>query len=1413
MSDPTKISGRLTSSEQGRVYSGYRVVALFQEQVVLDGGGSSLTPPPFLPSRRVAAVNNDGTFEITLPEKERWQPPVSVYAENSAGIRLGEMPLNPETLDNIRLPVRPEPPPQVIQSSDDPTLGQRIKFTGRAIDSRGNGLKSGPLIVFWGVPPDGSTEDRFPVAIAQIGGGGYFSGTWPPDILGSAFAQIQGGAPIDVALDAGRFPKRVILVHDLPISDGANGSTAPPRFPDQVDLSEDPEAFAADPKPCVDFTVPNRTVEEVTYFALVRTTQPDVQSPFRPPRPLPLPPTLVNHIVDLASRAAEFEITIPPAKPTPTVVAASGLSSASTATRGIVAIDQPALSRAAASDSDPVTSSLNAAASLFTASAATAAPASADEVALRLLQRRDLQKNPLQFESSVLAEVARQPGPITPRRILQAEQASTVRKVRSAIHCVAAPLADRFHPSVDRQVDWEMIPALYQASTIAHGHLLTIKQVWRSDGYSLGDLLYSLPLAPGQQKLISILDWQRREIAMRAETRRVSEDLNATLLHDRDISEVVSASLSESMVGKSSASVKAVGGAVGGFIGALVFGAAGGVSSARSSASQVSARDVAGSVLNVARDRTMQAASAVRSQRSTVVQTARQGETVRAQTEVIANYNHCHALTIEYFEVLRHLQVTQEVAAVRECLFIPLLITSFSVDKALSWRVPLTAALRSRDLLPYFDALERVAIDWQQADYPLARYADDLVTHLEGEIRVRMQIPRPADKDDGSFDSTQWDPYTPLLSQAPQDVWQRFMGVALPASRPAIWNTRLAPGIAQRLLDFLQVEVRLDNGTYRQIPLDVSMVSGFQQNGPLYVTFRPLGALPAFTRAQVERVRLSFTGLVLPAGIEAMADSGSMFYRTDHINHDLFRDYRILNDLTDSVEVITPLDTYEKRNPREQDRRQTEALLDHLNEHIEYYHRAIWMLMDPNRRYMLLDGVIAPNASGRSVATVVENRVLTVVGNSLVMPVANGIQLDSTYVYSENTPEELIQLYATDRPDPMRVSLPTTGVFAEAVLGKCNSCELIDDTVFWRWEEAPIPDSPVAIGAISTAPRDVQAPNLQPTAFPDGIVRLQQAPAAPAPTGMEAALQALGINNIFRDLTGLQANQAAAAAALDSVMGAAKSFASQGKELAQQQFLNGQMDRALSHVKQARDKNLLPPDKANDLTSDLFSKALGVPKPEEKAPTATSGAQSFLDRIASGVSSAALRVVRAAGSLDLSVGPDAKTSPVDFEVTPPLSPVKQDSPNTCWAAAATMMVSWREQTPKSTETVLGDLGGEWLAAYKSGQALTVPQLHALGQALALSEEPRNAVTVDGLLQLLRKHGPLWVIADDSIDNNKLVHARIVTALKGDGAVGNTQVTYIDTATGDFAPPESFTTFLQKFTSADAGTVDIGMLHY
>ena len=262
----------------------------------------------------------------------------------------------------------------------------------------------------------------------------------------------------------------------------------------------------------------------------------------------------------------------------------------------------------------------------------------------------------------------------------------------------------------------------------------------------------------------------------------------------------------------SPADTEAVGGALGGFIGPVVFGGGGGVSSAGSTASRSSSRDVAGTSLNQARDRTLQAASSVRSQRATVVQSARQGESVRVQTDVVANHNHCHALTIEYFEVLRHFQVSQELAHVQECLFVPFELTPFTAPKALRHRDALLGGLRRPDLARGFDALERVRTGWADADVPGARYADQPLMDLDGELWMTMSLHVRRTRDDG-YDAAQWAPYTALLSQPPDQVWTTYMGVALPIDRDKVWNTRLAPRIVDRLVNKLTLTLSLDNGT------------------------------------------------------------------------------------------------------------------------------------------------------------------------------------------------------------------------------------------------------------------------------------------------------------------------------------------------------------------------------------------------------------------------------------------------------------------------------------------------------------------------------------------------------------------------------------------------------------------------
>jgi hypothetical protein len=446
-----------------------------------------------------------------------------------------------------------------------------------------------------------------------------------------------------------------------------------------------------------------------------------------------------------------------------------------------------------------------------------------------------------------------------------------------------------------------------------------------------------------------------------------------------------------------------------------------------------------------------------------------------------------------------------------------------------------------------WNRLERIGNNYEGSDLPTGSYSRETLEYLDGELRVSFQLSRPNDTSDGAFQEPNWRVLAPFLWASGSEVFNQYLAGRTQAERDRIFLSEIAPRIAEAFVQSLKFYLVGRDGIEHELKLDATLVSSYSRNTPLYVSLRPADAVPQVSREWITRLKIR-AETSLPEYSKAVVHSGSLRYRTKYMSHFLFRNSRIMSDLRPGDPVIIPtfLDRQELRNPREEDKEVARRLLSHLNEHIEHYHKAIWWSMDPERRYMLLDGFGAPNANGRSVASVVENRLIGIVGNSLVMPVARGFHLDPTYRQDAENPVDLLHLYAPSTPIPStRISVPTRGVFAEAVMGSCNSCEVKDEARFWRWEESPCPDQPPAIEPVSTESRRAEPPDLTPAPFPNPIIGLQNAPAAPDPTGLAAALQVLGSPNIFRDITGLTENQRNALQALQSAFGTAQFFGGQ----------------------------------------------------------------------------------------------------------------------------------------------------------------------------------------------------------------------------------------------------------------------------
>ncbi|HEY0505645.1 MAG TPA: hypothetical protein VGD42_19345, partial [Lysobacter sp.] len=261
--------------------------------------------------------------------------------------------------------------------------------------------------------------------------------------------------------------------------------------------------------------------------------------------------------------------------------------------------------------------------------------------------------------------------------------------------------------------------------TPAVGALVTMQQSWYAKGITLGHMLHSLALAPGEATRIAVIDWSRRTRAATSESIDESERLDHATEHSRAISEVQNAVANEMQSGgsmssgwsKSTTKGKAggfsigggVAGAVSGVTGALGFGGGSASSSstsettseASSSSWSVGNRSIMAEMSQRVNDRTEQHSTSVRNRRASAVREVSQSEHEEVSTRVVANYNHMHALTIQYYEVVQVYRVLVDVHRVHRVLFVPFELIDFSAadagDVVARFRGPLlSAALNAR---------------------------------------------------------------------------------------------------------------------------------------------------------------------------------------------------------------------------------------------------------------------------------------------------------------------------------------------------------------------------------------------------------------------------------------------------------------------------------------------------------------------------------------------------------------------------------------------------------------------------------------------------------------------------------------------------------------------------------------------
>lgn len=162
---------------------------------------------------------------------------------------------------------------------------------------------------------------------------------------------------------------------------------------------------------------------------------------------------------------------------------------------------------------------------------------------------------------------------------------------------------------------------------------------------------------------------------------------------------------------------------------------------------------------------------------------------------------------------------------------------------------------------------------------------------------------------------------------------------------------------------------------------------------------------------------------------------------------------------------------------------------------------------------------------------------------------------------------------------------------------------------------------------------------------------------------------------------------------------------------------------------------------------------------------------------------------------------------IDFTVLGTVPALAQPSSSTCWATTATMLHSWKNLSV-GIPTALGTIGTQYVAKFNQNQGLSGAEKPGFLGAMGSTAEPPRNHAVNGWLQLLQAHGPLWATTNEGTTQDFAVHARLMTAIKGDGTFDRASATLLD-PDGGIRSVETLAAFAKKFEQIAIGDLGAG----
>ncbi len=222
----------------------------------------------------------------------------------------------------------------------------------------------------------------------------------------------------------------------------------------------------------------------------------------------------------------------------------------------------------------------------------------------------------------------------------------------------------------------------------AEGVILHHEQGWYGRGLALGNLLHSVALAPGEVTQVAMTHWNHVTRSTDSESVSQDDSTDESDAQNRAVNEIQDATLHEHQHGSTAASSSTTSTShgrsdTGAYLDLGLFGTArAGLSGTSDSSNTTGTAATTVTRTNNTRDLAMSSnqniaastkrhAEAARNRRATVIREVTQSEDETLTTRVVANYNHMHALTVMYFEVVEVYSLKTRVVDAERVVFLP----------------------------------------------------------------------------------------------------------------------------------------------------------------------------------------------------------------------------------------------------------------------------------------------------------------------------------------------------------------------------------------------------------------------------------------------------------------------------------------------------------------------------------------------------------------------------------------------------------------------------------------------------------------------------------------------------------------------------------------------------------------------